>query len=82
MEQSPSGEAKRFSASQEIPRILWNPNVYYRIHNSPPPHPHPIFPYLDSDRAIQSIQWHFDACTFYNQNMNYRIVIESRGVQE
>jgi len=25
MQQSPSSEAKRFLASQEIPRILWNP---------------------------------------------------------
>ena len=32
MEQSPSGEANRFSASQEIPRILWNPKVYYHSH--------------------------------------------------
>ena len=37
MEYSAAWEANRFSATQEIPRILWNPKVKYCVHTWPSP---------------------------------------------
>jgi hypothetical protein len=49
MEQSPSWEANWFAASQEIPRVLWNPKVHYLTHKRPPP-----VPILSQPNPVQS----------------------------
>ena len=56
MEQSPSWEANQFSASQEIPHILWNPKVLHcRINKFPPPVP--ILSQLDPVHTPTSHFW-------------------------
>ena len=84
MEQSPSSEAKRFSAIQEIPLILWNTKVHYRIHKCPSPVPtlsqlDPVHvSYSTSCRSILISSSHLCLCLpsglslrFPHQNLEY-----------
>ena len=60
MEHSPSWEANMSSASQEIPRILWNPNVHYCIRRNLPPVP--VLSQIDPGRDFTShfLKIHFN----------------------
>jgi hypothetical protein len=67
MEQTLSWKANQFLASQELWRILWNANVYYRIHQCPPFVP--ILSQLDS--------FHITTPQFLKTHLNTRIILPS-----
>ena len=54
MKQSLSGQCNRFSDSQEIPHILWNPKFRHRIHKCQPP-----VPILDQIYPVHALTLHF-----------------------
>jgi hypothetical protein len=57
-ELSPSWGAANYAAPQELPSILWNPKVQYRVHNSRPLVPIPS--HINQIHSIPSYLIHLD----------------------
>jgi hypothetical protein len=62
MELSPSWEAANCVATQELPSILWNPKVHYRVHMS-----HPLVPILSHIYLVHTT-------SFYLSEIHFNII--------
>jgi hypothetical protein len=75
MEQSPSWESKRFSASQVISCIYETPKIYYRIHKYPQPVPilsqlDPVHTPIMSNAVQHNLQIHNIYCLIVPYEIN------------
>jgi hypothetical protein len=59
MQLSPSWEAATCAAPHELPSILWNTKVHYRVHKSPP-----LFPTLSQITQIHTIPFYLSKIRF------------------